>query len=80
MERTIDDNLRAAIARYYEEHPTGGTLHIVLDDGNCEDDNVQWCIDNPIREQNDREALSIARRLLRIPEEGRRAMFERNWR
>jgi hypothetical protein len=27
----------------YEHAPTGGYLHIVLDDNNIEDENVEWC-------------------------------------
>jgi hypothetical protein len=29
----------------YEVHPAGCCLHIVLDDGNVQDSNVQFCLD-----------------------------------
>jgi len=28
---------------YYEKEPTGGSLHIVLEDGNLEHHNIHWC-------------------------------------
>lgn len=28
---------------YYQQEPSGGNLHIVLDDGNLEDGYVSWC-------------------------------------
>lgn len=28
---------------YYEGHPGGGIMHIVLDDGNLGDDDIAWC-------------------------------------
>lgn len=30
------------------QNPTGGNAHIVLDDFNLEDENIQWCLDNLI--------------------------------
>jgi len=32
----------------------GGALHIVLDDGNIEDDNIKWCLDSPIKDLQDK--------------------------
>ena len=34
------------IAQIYKINGVGGALHIVLDDGNTEDDNIKWCIEN----------------------------------
>src|SRR6478672_3703693 len=31
------------IKEVYAEHPSGGDLHIVLDDWNLEDANLAWC-------------------------------------
>jgi hypothetical protein len=33
------------VCEYYKENGAGGSLHIVLDDGNVEDSSVQFCID-----------------------------------
>jgi hypothetical protein len=33
----------AVSAAYANEHPTGGALHIVVDDGNLEDSSVEFC-------------------------------------
>lgn len=41
----------------------GGRLHIILDDGNVQDHDVQWCIDNAL-EVGDVEAAEIGRLLL----------------
>lgn len=41
---TIDSVLKKA-REFYEYYPTGGNLHIVLDDGNIEEDHVRWCVD-----------------------------------
>ena len=46
----------ALVDRYYQDHPVGGSLHIVLDDGNIEDDDIEFSInhargeDDPIGE------------------------------
>jgi hypothetical protein len=32
-----------AIREVYEESSMGGALHIVLDDGNVEDEHLAWC-------------------------------------
>lgn len=34
------------VAALYEVNCVGGAAHIVTDDWNVEDDNVQWCLDN----------------------------------
>lgn len=34
----------------YTTEPAGGALHIVLGDGNTEDEHIKWCIDNSIAE------------------------------
>jgi len=33
----------ALVKEYYSENGAGGSLHIVLDDGNLEDSHVDWC-------------------------------------
>lgn len=57
----------------YEElgERAGGLLHIVLDDGNLEDHNIQWCIEYCNRKENaqriDKDiCLEIAQRMLKL--------------
>lgn len=71
--RTIE-----AIKRYYETHPGGGALHIVLDDGNLEDGNIWWCVANSIPEEKDYDALMIATALLCIDTDRRFDLYEEN--
>lgn len=37
------DDFFKLLAEYYEAHPTGGSLHIVLDDGNTQNHCLDWC-------------------------------------
>lgn len=51
--RIDNEQVRAVavmIAQIYENHCTGGMLHIVLDDWNIEDHNIRWCLDEAITE------------------------------
>lgn len=65
-EKTID-----LIRKIYKNDCAGGALHIVLDDGNIEDENIFWCIANSIPEA-DKEFrhlyLQCAYYLLEMPE------------
>ena len=59
----------ALIKEIYELHSGGGQLHIVLGDGNVEDENIQWCIDNLECEPEEREIyLKCANNLLMMKE------------
>lgn len=46
------DKLRAEtidlIKKIYKKYPSGGAMHIVLDDGNTEDTDILWCLQNSI--------------------------------
>jgi hypothetical protein len=58
----------------------GGMLHIVLDDCNIEDDDIQWCIEYCNREENadrhDKEiCLEIAQRMLGLNMEQRKLVY-----
>lgn len=64
------------IKELYKTEGAGGLLHIVVDDGNVEDDDIQFCIDycnekenkdNPKREL----CLEIANKMLRLNYEQR---------
>ncbi len=39
---TVRD-LLALIRDYYDDHATGGQLHVLLDDGNVGDNTINWC-------------------------------------
>jgi hypothetical protein len=36
------------ICKIYEKYPTGGALHIVLDDDNVENHHIEWCLKEAI--------------------------------
>jgi hypothetical protein len=58
---SVPEVLRFARA-YYNDHPTGGSLHIVLDDGNIELGNVEYCI-KYAEEHNDAPGAALGRLL-----------------
>lgn len=49
------DKLRAEtielIKQIYKKYPSGGALHIVLDDDNVEDSDILWCLKNSIPDE-----------------------------
>ena len=46
-EHDIDSHseLCSQISMIYEIHSLGGPLHVVLDDGNTDDDSIRFCLD-----------------------------------
>lgn len=48
---------------YHEKHIVWGSLHIVMDDFNVDDDHVRWCIAQAQRE-GDIEGAELGRALL----------------
>lgn len=61
---------------------TGGLLHIVLDDGNLDADDIQWCLEqcviHPEREESEIGKL-ICISLLGLPIEQRRLVYQHDW-
>ena len=58
----------------------GGMLHIVLDDGNLDDDDIQWCIDYCNEPENKNRVdkylcLEIAYKMLQMNEYQRRLIY-----
>lgn len=58
----------------------GGLLHIVLDDGNIEDNHIQWCIENANKEENQNRvdrylSLEIAHKMLGLTIEQRKLVY-----
>ena len=66
------------IKKIYAKYSTGGALHIVLDDGNTEDENILWCLQNSIFDEEfcdteDRELFELcAINLLKLGTEEKR--------
>ena len=61
--------------RYYEKHAAGGNLHIVLDDENIEDHNVEFCLERA-REEKDFEGEELAECILALPMRQRRQLVK----
>jgi uncharacterized protein (TIGR02996 family) len=61
---TIPEYLDRFVA-YLNAHGAWGSLHIVLDDGNVEDDHVRWCIQYAA-EHGDEEGRQLGEVLLRM--------------
>lgn len=57
-----------------EGNEIGGNLHIVLDDGNLENENIAWCMHLCINKQ-DFLGFSICDNLLRITYKEREAIY-----
>ena len=67
------------IAKIYAKHPVGGALHIVLDDLNVTDRNIQYCLehlDEPIYAVADRQLFRrCAELLLMVKSQRARALI-----
>lgn len=64
--------------RYYENNPTWGNLHIVMEDGNLEDNHIQWCIDYAL-DEGDGDAAVIGKYLLGLSREDRVKLYDYSW-
>ena len=64
------------IRAYYTkpENAVGGSLHIVLEDGNVSDGNVESCLEYA-REHNDRDGEALAGLLLQMSKTQRRKLY-----
>lgn len=71
----ITPELVARFAAYYQVHPTWGSLHIALDDGNVRDTHIDFCAEWAERTGDD-EGLELAR-LLRTMSRTQRARVGR---
>jgi hypothetical protein len=71
---TIPDVL-PLVRDYYVEHSTGGSLHIVLDDGNVENAHVDFCIEWAI-EHDDAEGEKLARLIRTMTKTQRRKLYQ----
>lgn len=68
--------LKAYITK--EGNSVGGSLHIVLDDGNIEDSNVEFCIKSA-SERGDAEGAELGFLLLTMSKTQRKKLSELVW-
>jgi hypothetical protein len=66
------------VRAYYNDHGAGGSLHIVLDDGNLEDGSVQFCIDSA-EERGDAAGAALGRLLLQMTRTQRAKVYRTKW-
>lgn len=62
------------IREIYKTYPSGGALHIVLDDGNTEDEFIRWCIENALKYVEEKDQwmfVRCAELMLTMPEHKR---------
>lgn len=64
------------IGRVYDNHSAGGNAHIVLDDCNIENENIQWCLELPDITDAERECLT---ELLALTYEERGKTIDEYW-
>jgi len=59
---------------YYSLHGAGGNLHIILDDGNIDDDDIEFCLQCS-KNENDLEGIKLAELLLKMSKTQRRKIY-----
>jgi hypothetical protein len=69
---SIAAKVQALLATYYAKpgNEAGGSLHIVLDDGNIDDDDVDWCIARA-RERGDEDGVRLGSIIRALPRDQR---------
>ena len=78
----IEDTIQI-IKEIYKKYSTGGALHIVLDDDNIEDEDILWCLQNSIPdeefcEKQDRKMFEqCAINLIKINENRRKNVIQK---
>ena len=83
-------DLFADIADIYERNCVGGPLHIVLDDGNTDDESIQYCLDScrdhwsVVEDVENAEGMIqlvelVGIRLLQMDEAERDRLYEMRW-
>jgi len=69
------DEVRQMCADLYDREPCGGSLHIVLDDGNLDDEDIAHCY-SCAKEEGDELAVEICECLLSWSVEMRQQLYE----
>lgn len=69
------DNVRKLINGYYAKpgNSNGGALHVVLEDGNIRDSDIEFCIDKA-EKAGDLDGISIGALLLQMSKTQRRKL------
>jgi hypothetical protein len=63
--------------KIYSKYPTGGVLHVVLDDGNLKNSNIEWCIEKIEELEEDKELfLKCANNLLKMTQTQRLKLYK----
>lgn len=62
------------VRELYKRHPAGGPLHIVLDDGNVDDDDVGFCLEAAL-EAKDAEAIKLCSLLMKMSRTQRTKLY-----
>jgi len=70
------DSVMPLIRHYYESNCSGGSLHIVLDDGNTGIDHVIFCL-GYAKENNDKEGERLSSTLMAMSETEREEIYAR---
>jgi len=72
----MEDYIIELARKYYEKcgNSSGGSLHIVLDDGNVSDHNVRYCREYAIK-NGDADGVVLADALLYLSIEQRRKVY-----
>lgn len=68
--------LMALIEKYYEFEPSGGSCHIALDDGNLDDDDIEFCAKES-HKNGDYFGVEICKHLTSFTVEERELIVER---
>jgi len=63
--------------KIYEKYPIGGTLHIVLDNGNLKNSHIEWCIGEIEQLEEDKDLfLKCANNLLKMTQTQRLKLYK----
>lgn len=73
---TVDEMIPVVRDYYLPDNPTGGCLHVVLDDGNLEDADIYGCIAFA-EQEGDATAVSLARMLLELTADEREELYDK---
>jgi hypothetical protein len=85
------EDLLADIAELYAFNPVGGALHIVLDDGNTDDESIKYCLEtckehwsvvgsHPENVEGIVDLImSIGNQLLKLPKTERDRLYNNGW-
>jgi hypothetical protein len=68
------EEVRKLCDKYYYDNPSGGSLHIVLDDGNMGNHHLEFCLEEA-RKNDDPDAVEIALKILDLTATERTKLF-----